>query len=305
MSRRAPSVHLRASLGALALAAALHAGAARAGEPPPSDEALFAKGSAALSAGEYGAAIDALEALADRGFSHPDASYDRGLAYLMRIRARAERAGDLGRAAAAFEETLRLSPDDREADAALDLVRAEVTRRRSRKGTSGIDARPTLDRVIAGLVSDRAWGIASIVASCLLSVGLVLRRFDRPSRPSSPASSPAADERGAPAVLEPISGPAHPLHVAGTVLVAVSIVALLALVPIAWHARTLRLTTRPGVVVATEAHLTDETGRTLGGDVIPEAAAVEVGERRGGAVHVRWGAAEGWLPATSVRVLPW
>jgi hypothetical protein len=287
-------------------------GTARAEEAAPSDEALFAKGSSALSAGEYGAAIDALEALADRGYLHPDASYDRGLAYLMRIRARAERPGDLGRAAAAFEETLRLAPEDRDADAALDQVRAEVTRRRARKAGSGIDARPTLDRVIVGLVSDRAWAIASIVASCLLAIGIVLRRFDRPPAPLPRPRKRRDPRRATPPVAMPprprpplaTSGPAHPLHVAGTVLVAVSIVALLALVPIAWHARTLRLTTRPGVVVATEAHLTDETGRAQGGDAIPEAAAVEVGERRGSVVHVRWGSAEGWLPATSVRVLP-
>lgn len=295
----------------LAIAAALHVGTARAEEGAASDEALFAKGSSALSAGEYGAAIDALEALADRGYLHPDASYDRGLAYLMRIRARAERPGDLGRAAAAFEETLRLAPEDRDADAALDQVRAEVTRRRARKAGSGIDARPTLDRVIVGLVSDRAWSIASIVASCLLAIGIVLRRFDRPSRPAAPEEEARLATAGTPddqAVAAPValatSRPAHPLHVTGTVLVAVSIVALLALVPIAWHARTLRLTTRPGVVVAIEAHLTDETGRAQGGDAIPEAAAVEVGERRGSVVHVRWGSAEGWLPATSVRVLP-
>lgn len=335
----------RVAAGAVALAAALCAGGARA--EAPSDEALFRSGSAALANGEYGAAIDSLEALADRGFLHPDASYDRGLAYLMRIRAHAERPGDLGRAAAAFEETLRLAPDDHDAEAALDLVRAEVTRRRARKAGSGIDARPTLDRVIAGLVSDRAWSIAAIAASVLLAIGLVLRRFDRPSRPSAPGARAAAGseraggaaaegasgagsaggdragatgggragsggdrassaepDRAASPVLDLAAAPAHPLHVAGTVLVAVSIVGLLTLVPIAWHARTLHETTRPGVVVATEAHLTDDTGRALGGDAIPEAAAVEVGERRGAVVHVRWGAEEGWLPAASVRVLP-
>ena len=57
-------------------------------------------------------------------------------------------------------------------------------------------------------------------------------------------------------------------------------------------------------IVATEAHLTDEDGTALKGDAIPEAAAVEVGERRTGIVHVRWGPTEGWLPAASVRVLP-
>lgn len=277
------------------LALGLCAGVARADEAPPTDEALFAKGSAALSKGEYGAAIDMLESLADRGFLHPAASYDRGLAYLTRIRANAERPGDLGRAAAAFEEALRLDPNDAEADKALDLVRAEVTRRRARKSGSGIDARPTLDRVIAGLVSEKTWAIASIVASLLLAAGILLRRKDRPD----PAVAEAKDDDKLPAVK-----PAHPLRVAGTVLVVVSIVGLLVLLPFAWHARNLRLTTRPGVIVATEAHLTDETGRTLGGDAIPEAAAVEVGERRGATVHVRWGSAQGWLPAGSVRVLP-
>jgi hypothetical protein len=292
----------------VALACVVHAGAAWADEAAPSnDDALIEKSKAALAAGEYGSAIDALEALADRGVLHPGLSYNRGIAYLQRIRSNAERPGDLGRAAAAFEETMRLAPDDREAETALDLVRAEVTRRRARKGGSGIEARPTIDRVIAGVVSDRAWTMASVFASFLLAIGIVLRRFQRSARPASPDSPkdpPTGGERASTPVVGLGSAPAHPLHVTGTVLVAVSLVALVALVPIAWHARTLRLTTRPGVVVATEAHLTDDTGRTLGGDAIPEAAAVEVGERRGAIVHVRWGAAEGWLPAASVRVLP-
>lgn len=301
MNLRLASVRSRiaAALMAAALVVAAASAASRAAAQGAAgdDEALFKKAAAALGAGEYGAAIDALETLADRGFLHPDASYDRGLAYLMRIRARAERPGDLGRAAAAFEETLRLRPDDAEADAALDLVRGEVTRRRSRKGGSTVDVRPTLDRVIAGLVSDRAWTVAALIASCLLAIGLVLRRFERPG------GGLRAADAAAPAI-KPASGPAHPLHVAGSVLVATGVVALLVLAPIAWHSRVLRLTTRPGVIIATEAHFTDENGRAAGGDAIPEAAAVEVGERRGGILRVRWGAEEGWLPAASVRVLP-
>ena len=62
--------------------------------------------------GEFGKAIDDLEHLADRGFVHPDASYDRGVAYVMRVRGGAERPGDLGRAAAGFEEALLLRPHD-------------------------------------------------------------------------------------------------------------------------------------------------------------------------------------------------
>src|SRR5206468_2291112 len=114
--------------------------AARAEGDAP--EKLFEKGAEALKHGEYAAAIDTFEALADQGFVHPDASYDRGLAYVMRYRAHADRAGDLGRAAAAFEETLLLRPGDADADAALDLVRAEVTRKRARRTKDAVDARP-------------------------------------------------------------------------------------------------------------------------------------------------------------------
>src|SRR5206468_2792148 len=136
---RAPAAHVIASLArprrlaaalAFALAALFPCVLRAEGEAP---EALFKRGAAALGKGEYGAAIDAFESLADQGFEHPDASYDRGLAYVMRVHARAERPGDLGRAAAAFEETLLLRPADRDADLALDRVRAEVTRRRARK----------------------------------------------------------------------------------------------------------------------------------------------------------------------------
>jgi hypothetical protein len=57
------------------------------------------------------------------------------------------------------------------------------------------------------------------------------------------------------------------------------------------------------VVVAPEVRLTDDQGHALGGDPVPEAASVEVGERRGALAHVRWGASEGWVPAADVRVL--
>lgn len=256
--------------GVVVAALALVCQTARADDRP---EELFAKAAAALGHGEYGAAIDGFEALADQGFVHPDASYDRGLAYVMRYRAHADHPGDLGRAAAAFEEALQLRPGDPDADGALDLVRAEVTRKRARHSRDAIDVRPTLDRVVIGLVGEDVWGMAALVASLALSVGLVLR---------------------------PRAGRAH---IAGSILVPSAIVALLVLAPLAWGARALRLSTRSGVVIATEARLTDEQGRALGGEPVPEAASVEVGERRGALAHVRWGSSEGWVPAADVRVL--
>lgn len=240
-------------------------------------EALFQQGTAELGRGEYGKAIDSFELLADRGFAHPDASYNRGLAYVTRVREGADRPGDLGRAAAAFEEALRLRPGDADADRALDLVHAEITRRRSRRARDAVEVRPTLDRVVVGLVSEQTWAAAALAASLLLAIGVVLRR-----RPTGPA------------------------HVAGSVLAPTALVALLALVPLTYTARHLRLTTRPGVVVVAELRLLDEQGGALAAadqTLLPEGATVEVGRRSGGLSEVRWGASEGWVPTSSIRLL--
>lgn len=268
MSRRGVVPAIAALL--LALASMLLSPRARAGD----EQALFDRAAAALEAGEFGAAIDVLEALADRGFVHPDASYDRGIAYVMRVRAGAERPGDLGRAAAGFEEAMLLRPGDRDAELALDLVRAEVTRRRSRRAKDAVDVRPTLDRALVGLAGEQTWGLAAMAASMLLVVGLLLRRR-----------------------------PAGPTHVAGSVLWPTALVALLALLPLAWGARYLRLHTQPGVIVVAEAYPSDAPGGSARADGIPEAALVETSERRGSLIRIRHGGAVGWIPSTSVRLL--
>jgi hypothetical protein len=87
------------------------------------------------------------------------------------------------------------------------------------------------------------------------------------------------------------------------VLVPTAAVALATLAPLTYAARSLRLTTQAGVVVVPEVFLTDEAGVALWGDPLPEAAAVEVGERQGARYRVRWGATEGWVPVGSVRVV--
>ncbi len=234
----------------------------------------FRMGTDALSLGTFDDAIEHFEAFADREPSHPDASFNRGLAYLMRVQAEAERPGDLGRAAAAFEETLALRPDDAEAAHALDLVRGEVARRRSRRGKDAVLARATLDRVIVTLASERSWAFAAIVAAFLLSLGLVLR-----SRPTGSA------------------------NLAGTLLVPACTIAVLVFLPLYLSARHLRLTRQPAVLVVREAHLSDESGQAKGVDPIPEAALLEVGERNGRLLQVRYGSSEGWIPAAAVRLL--
>jgi hypothetical protein len=239
-----------------------------------SSETLFREGSEALAKGEYVTALERFESLSDMGFVHPDASYDRGLAYVARLRAGADRPGDLGRAAAAFEETLRLRPDDVDADHALDIIRAEVTRRRSRHGKEATTVRPTLDRVVVQLASERTWSLMALAASGLFALGLFLRRAS-----------------------------ASGLSVAGRILAPTSLVLFFVFFPLTLGARSLRLTTRAAVIVVPEVHLVDDAGTATGGDPIPEAQMVEAGELRAGLIHVRWGSTEGWIPAGSVRLL--
>ncbi|MEZ4443120.1 MAG: tetratricopeptide repeat protein [Polyangiaceae bacterium] len=241
------------------------------------EEALpdfYAAGLAALEAGRYEDAIAQYEAFADRMPSHPDASYNRGLAYVMRVRNDAEKPGDLGQAAAAFEEALLMRPDDLEAENALKLVQGEVARRRSRRGEDAVIARPTLDRVVVGLASETTWALAAVVASLMLAAGMVLRRKKEGTG-----------------------------HLAGVILLPLGAALLLVFLPLYLGARHLRLDTQVGVLVTRQAAPVDDRGGRLAVEPIPEAARLEVGERRGRLLHVRYGSLEGWLPADTVRLL--
>lgn len=241
-------------------------------------DALFNEGALALQKGDYPAAIDAFEALADRGLVHPDASYNRALAYLGRVREGAPRPGDLGRAAAALEETLLARPDDADAERALELVRAEVAKRRARSANAGseVEAKPSLDRALIGLASERTWAVLAAFGSVLLTLGLALRRRQRDTA----------------------------AHLVGTIATPLGALALVAFGMLAWGARHLRTTTEPAVVVATEARLLDEKGAPIPGASIPEAARVEILERRGALALVRWGTVQGLAPLRELRVVP-
>lgn len=259
-------------VGALAVSLLLCSMPSFGGEP--TDQDLFTQGVKALQDGDHDKAIAAFETLADRGERSPAATYDRGLAYLARVRGKAERPGDLGRAAAAFDETAMLAPDDAEARQAADLVRAEVARRRARKRTAEVHARPTLDRLVVGLAPEYVWEWGALLSSMVLTAGLILRKAKR-----------------------------GPKHLAGLIATPIGLVLLLSFAPLTWYSRHLRHTTRPGVVVVPEAQIVDEHGAATGLDPIPEAARVEIKEQRGGLVLVRYGSTEGWTYGASVRAL--
>jgi hypothetical protein len=251
---------------------------ALASEAAPAE--LFAAGTRALERGAPEEAIDQFELLADRGFVHPDASYNRAAAYVARARSNTPRPGDLGRAAAALSETLELRPEDADAARALERVRAEISRRRARAGADPVIAKPSLLRAFVGYFDENVYGAIALLGSLLLAVGLSMHTFAKASRVRLSAATAAWIGGG--------------LLVLGAGL--------------AETARRLRTNAEPAVIVVTESRLLDENGTPLTGKrvehaAIPEGASVLVRERHGRLARVEWGTTEGFVQSSDLRVL--
>lgn len=261
--------------GALALGAA--DGAAQA-----APEKAFAEAVTALERGAFDDAIDRLESLADSGFSHPDASFNRAVAYVERARSENARPGDLGRAVAALEETLLARPGDAEAERALEQVRGEIARRRAREGAEPVVAKTSLPRAVVGLFPEGVWALLAALGSLSSSVGLALRWLSSSDRRRLAASTAAS--------------------IGGALLVSCGALAL--------TARHFRVASRPAVVVASDARLLDEAGKPLvqkGGEPehlsMPEGASLFVHERNNELLGVEWGTTRAWVQAAQVRVI--
>jgi hypothetical protein len=244
------------------------------------DAALFADGAKALHEGRAADAIGAFEALADRGVVDPVASYDRGLAYAMRVRIGAEVPGDLGRAVHGFEEARDLTRDPRLADdaaRALVLVRSEVARRRARAGEPvEVDPGRSLSRTVAGLLAEDTWAAFSIAASVTLALGLFVRWLGRTGR----------------------------VRVSGGIAAGVSAPALVLSLAMTLASRHDRLNLREAVVVVSTARPSDDHGIPVqGATPLPEGARVEVVDARGLATRVRFGTIEAWVTPSALREL--
>lgn len=262
------------------LAVALAAGPAAAAEGGPEQQLAAALES--LGRGAHDDAIDRMESLADSGFSHPDASYDRALAYVERARSANARPGDLGRAVAALEETLLQRPDDADAERALERVRGEIARRRAREGAEPVVAKTTLARAVVGLLPEVVWAGLAALGSLLLTLGLAGR----------------------------LVAPTERRRLAATVVASVGGVVLASTGGLALGARHFRVSSRPAVVVVGDARLLDEAGKPLvqkGGVPehvsMPEGTSLFVRERRGELLRVEWGSTEAWVQSSQVRVL--
>ena len=249
---------------------------------PTESERDFAAASQALKRGAYTEAIDTLELLADRGFVHPDASFNRAVAYVERARSSAANPGDLGRAAAALSEVLLLRPSDEQADVGLARIRAEISRRHAREGTAPVMARASLARATTSLFDENVWASIALAGSFLLTLGLALRRFVQRTSAA----------------------------LAGAIGIGLGAVLLLAGAGLTAGARHFRLTSSPAVIVVDEARLLDESGKPLpqkrgsaDSVTVPEGASVFVLERRPALYRVEWGSSEGWLTPGQVRIL--
>ncbi len=266
--------------GLLALAALALSAVAFAQSAPKNASAAqaseFEQAARAIDQGAFGEAVDRLELLADRGFVHPDASFNRAVAYLGRARSPQRQAGDLGRAAQSLSETLALRESDTQAQTLLDAVRAEIGKKRARTGGANLVARPRIARAIAGVLPETVWGIVATLGSLSLAVGIALRFRAR--------------DPGVPGAL------------------AIGIGAFLLVLggALGFAARHFRRTSTPAVVVVDEARLLDESGRPLQGrtadsHVVPEGADVVLLERRAGLARIEWGSTEGWVIGGQVR----
>jgi hypothetical protein len=261
-----------------AVAALLVATSARADDAET--QSLFHDGVTALRDEKPNEAIASFEALADRGVVDPVASYDRGLAYALRVRAGAEQPGDLGRAVHGFEEAIALTSDERlaeDARAAAKTVRSEVGRRKAREGvTVDVEQRASPWRTLTRTLPENTWVAIAIACSFILGAALFLRWLATQSR-----------ARAGAAIAIAVSAPVMILSAA-----------------LARTARYDRLYLHEAIVVSASARPSDAHGIVLPQSTpLPEAARVEIVEQGAGFTQFRWGSLDAWLPSATLRPL--
>lgn len=240
----------------------------------------FESGVQALEAGNASDAILAFESLADRGIVDPSASYDRGLAYALRVRLGAENPGDLGRAVHGFEEARDLASDSSTRDSAtraIVILRGEVARRRARSGEPiEVEQSPPAHVAVARALGEDAWAMLAIAMSCALAIALFVR----------------------------VRTSIHRAKIGATIGIALSVLVLGLSTWATYIRRTERRTLQEAIVVSQNARPADSTGLARSSvSPLPEGARVQIIEQTGGLIRFRWGSMDAWLPASTLRPL--
>jgi tetratricopeptide (TPR) repeat protein len=157
---------------ALAFAAALCSLAACSVARAESLDAIFHAGNQAFAHADYSGAAAQYRLLVDAGIRDADVYLNLGLAQA--------RAGALGPAILAFEQSLRIRPGDADASAALDLARSAVGKRHAQKhGEALVETRPPLAEALVRPYREDTIAWFLLVCDAVLFACLVIRRFAR------------------------------------------------------------------------------------------------------------------------------
>ncbi len=265
-------------LGVLALSTR---GGAEEAAPSDSPEATLAHAEGFLAEKKPTEAIAELESLADRGYVDAAISFDRGLAYALRVRLGPETEGDLGRALHGFEEARGLSHDERtrgEAQLAITSLRSEVAKRRSRAGEpADVEEGLSLGRSVTRLLPETVWFGSAVAFSVLFTAALLIRRRARTRGESGQA---------------------------GVALGLAALPLCLLATTFGLSARAERRELREGIVIDGAVRPFDDKHIVVSGaHTLPEGAKVRLFESDEGYVRFRRGAVEGFLPKRAVAEL--
>lgn len=244
------------------------------------DAVSFEETSALVERGAFSEAIVRLERLSDQGFVHPDASFNRALAYLQRAESAQAKPGDLGQAIAGLREAAVLGGDE-EAARLVETVRQVISRQRAARGRDPVVVAPPLGRAISELVSPTVWAVLGLTASLILTLALLARAYTAGARRLT-ANVTAAS--------------------AGFLLLtSASLLAMASHYRSAW---------REAVVIVEQAPLRDAQGKPLltraldtNSAEIPLGASVYVLSHSGRLVEIQWGSSKAWLRDGELRLL--
>jgi hypothetical protein len=129
---------------------------------------IFRSGNEAFFQGDFKHASERYQRLVEAGVRDPDVYVNLGLAQA--------REGVLGPAILSFERALRLRPGDSEAEAALNMARAAVGKRRADKqGEALVETRPPLAEALVRSYREDTLAWLALISDVLL-FGLLLAR---------------------------------------------------------------------------------------------------------------------------------
>ncbi len=232
----------------------------------------FEMARSALDGGDYEKAISIFEKLEDLGVRNASLSFNRGLAYTLRVHKTGKgKPGDLGKAAAAFEESLHLNPKNLNAVAALEKIRKTVDLKLFRANITVKHRSKPISQVIAFMFPFEVWGVISLCASILVMIGLIFRKSTQ-----------------------------HFQHLLGTVIFPFSLLIGSIGFSFMMYSKYLKDNTKIGVVISDTAEILDENG-VSSSQILPETSRVECLEYKGRLMKIRWEGSTGWVLISTIK----